>query len=123
MGLYLSKKKTEDKINELNVREVYIYESEEKFKIKQIEFEEKFKLLDVLNKTNDASYKDLIILYSKLTLKLTEFDEKKKILFTKLTEYHKQKNLAVVLFKQIEFIGTLSNTVDAKSQDASQSTL
>ena len=66
MGLYLSKKKIENKIQELNAQEVYIIENEEKLKIKEIEFEEKIKLLNVLDQTNVASIKQLMLWATRL---------------------------------------------------------
>ena len=111
MGIYLSKKKIENKIQELNAREVYIIENEEKLKIKEIEFEEKIKLLNVLDQTNVASIKQLIILYNELSSSNDEFEKKKKILFNKLTEYEKlkklleqQKKLLPVLLEKLEAI-------------------
>ena len=111
MGLYLSKKKIENKIQELNAREVYILKNEEKLKIKEIEFEEKIKLLNVLDQTNVASIKQLIILYNELSSSNDEFEKKKEILFNKLTEYEKlkklldqQKKLLPVLLEKLEAI-------------------
>lgn len=111
MGLYLSKKKIENKIQELNAREVYIIENEEKLKIKEIEFEEKIKLLNVLDQTNVASIKQLIILYNELSSSNDEFEKKKEILFNKLTEYEKlkklleqQKKLLPILLEKLEAI-------------------
>ena len=111
MGIYLSKKKIENKIQELNAREVYIIENEEKLKIKEIEFEEKIKLLNVLDQTNVASIKQLIILYNELSSSNDEFEKKKEILFNKLTEYEKlkkllekQKKLLPVLLEKLEAI-------------------
>lgn len=111
MGLYLSKKKIENKIQELNAQEVYIIENEEKLKIKEIEFEEKIKLLNVLDQTNVASIKQLIILYNELSSSNDEFEKKKEILFNKLTEYEKlkklleqQKKLLPVLLEKLEAI-------------------
>ena len=111
MGIYLSKKKIENKIQELNAHEVYIIENEEKLKIKEIEFEEKIKLLNVLDQTNVASIKQLIILYNELSSSNDEFEKKKEILFNKLTEYEKlkklldqQKKLLPVLLEKLEAI-------------------
>ena len=111
MGIYLSKKKIENKIQELNAHEVYIIENEEKLKIKEIEFEEKIKLLNVLDQTNVASIKQLIILYNELSSSNNEFEKKKEILFNKLTEYEKlkklldqQKKLLPVLLEKLEAI-------------------
>ena len=111
MGIYLSKKKIENKIQELNAQEVYILKNEEKLKIKEIEFEEKIKLLNVLDQTNVASIKQLIILYNELSLNSDEFEKKKEILFNKLTEYEKlkklleqQKKILPVLLEKLEAI-------------------
>ena len=111
MGLYLSKKKIENKIQELNAREAYILENEKNLKIKEIKFEEKIKLLNVLEETNVASIKQLILLYNELSSNNDEFEKKKEILFNKLTEYEKlkkildqQKNLLPVLLEQLESI-------------------
>ena len=111
MGIYLSKKKIENKIQELNAREVYIIENEEKLKIKEIEFEEKIKLLNVLDQTNVASIKQLIILYNELSSSNDEFEKKKEILFNKLTEYEKlkklleqQKKILPILLENLEAI-------------------
>ena len=111
MGLYLSKKKIENKIQELNAREAYIIKDEENLKIKEIEFEEKIKLLNVLDQTNVASIKQLIVLYNELSSSNDEFKKKKEILFNKLTEYEKlkklleqQKKLLPVLLEKLEAI-------------------
>ena len=111
MGLYLSKKKIENKIQELNAHEVYIIENEENLKIKEIEFEEKIKLLNVLEAKNVASIKQLILLYNELSSSNDKFKKKKEILFNKLTEYEKlkklleqQKKLLPVLLEKLEAI-------------------
>ena len=111
MGLYLSKKKIENKIQELNAREAYIIKDEENLKIKEIEFEEKIKLLNVSEAKNVASIKQLILLYNELSSSNDKFKKKKEILFNKLTEYEKlkklleqQKKLLPVLLEKLEAI-------------------
>ena len=108
MGLCLSKKKIENKIKELNDREVFILESYEKLKVKEIKFEKDFKIIDELNQLTQFDLKKAFILQEESVLKSIklneEFERQDKALNIEIEKLKKYNGDIINFINQVKLI-------------------
>lgn len=108
MGLCLSKKKIENKIKELNAREAFILESEEKLKVKEIKFEKDFKIINELNQLTQFDLKTALILQEESVLKSIklneEFERQDKALNIEIEKLKKYNGDIIDFINQVKLI-------------------
>lgn len=108
MGLCLSKKKIENKIKELNTREVFILESEKKLKVKEIKFEKDFKIINELNQLTQFDLKKAFILQEESVLKSIklneEFERQDKALNIEIEKFKKYNNDIIDFINQVKLV-------------------
>ena len=118
MGLCLSKKKIENKIKELNDREVFILESYEKLKVKEIKFEKDFKIIDELNQLTQFNLKTALILQEESVLKSIklneEFERQDKALNIEIEKLKKYNGDIIDFINQVKLI--VSNITSSSSK-------
>ena len=108
MGLCLSKKKIENKIKELNAREAFIFESEEKLKVKEIKFEKDFKIINELNQLTQFDLKKAFILQEESVLKSIklneEFERQDKALNIEIEKLKKYNGDIIDFINQVKLV-------------------
>ena len=108
MGICLSKKKIENKIKELNAREAFIFESEEKLKVKEIKFEKDFKIINELNQLTQFDLKKAFILQEESVLKSIklneEFERQDKALNIEIEKLKKYNGDIIDFINQVKLV-------------------
>ena len=106
MGLYLSKNKIKNKIKELNAREAYIIESEEKLKIKTVEIEKDLKIINELNELIQLGLRKGLILQDRLSsqyIKLNqEFERQDQQLTAQIDKFKKFNDPAITFINELK---------------------